>query len=119
MNKLPKSRILIEDKKISRLAYDYCIIRGVSGKELAKYLGLSVQQIQKYLKCTNRISAGNLEKIVNRLQIPVEQIFKNTISITCPDFKLQTELVEQFSKIKDESIKKVIINLVKNIVLSE
>ena len=50
MNKRPIRRILTEDKKISRLAYDYCIIRGVSGKELAKYLGLSVQQIQKYLK---------------------------------------------------------------------
>ncbi len=119
MNKRPIRRILTEDKKISRLAYDYCIIRGVSGKELAKYLGLSVQQIQKYLKGTNRISAGTLEKIVNKLQIPVEQIFKNTISTACPNFKLQTVLIEQFSKIKDESVKRAIINLVRNIAMSE
>ena len=119
MNKLPRSRVLTEDKKISRLASNYCIIRGVSNKELAEYLGLSVQQIQKYLKGTNRISAGTLEKIVNRLQIPVEQIFKNTISTACPNFKLQTVLIEQFSKIKDESVKRAIINLVRNIAMSE
>ncbi len=78
MNKLQRSRrFLTEDKKISKLISDYILIREVSVKELAEYLGLSIQQIHKYLKGTNRISAGTLAKIVKRLHIPAEQIFKN------------------------------------------
>ncbi len=123
MEKKIISRVIEGDKKISKLVYDYSIIRGVSSSELARYLGLSVQQIQKYLNGTNRISAGVLEKIVYKLQIPVDEIFKKNNKLLKHDdhteFRTAVFLSEFFSKIQDKSVRKAIIQLVQAIVLSK
>ena len=50
---------------------------GMSQRELAESLGLSYQQIQKYESGTNRISAGRLVTIAQRLEITVESLFEN------------------------------------------
>ncbi|WP_330169157.1 helix-turn-helix transcriptional regulator [Bartonella grahamii] len=47
------------------------IAMGVSQKELGSYLGVSFQQIPKYEKGFNRVSAGCLLKIANILDVPV------------------------------------------------
>ncbi|WP_375650843.1 helix-turn-helix domain-containing protein [Bartonella sp. OT172YNZD] len=44
---------------------------GLSQKALGNYLGVSFQQIQKYEKGLNRVSAGCLLKIANILDVPV------------------------------------------------
>jgi transcriptional regulator with XRE-family HTH domain len=43
----------------------------LSQQELAQGLGVSFQQIQKYEKGANRISAGRLLAICNLLQVPI------------------------------------------------
>jgi len=40
-------------------------------QELAQGLGISFQQIQKYERGTNRVSAGRLPAICNLLQVPI------------------------------------------------
>ncbi len=52
-------------------------MRGVTYRELAEHLDVSIQQLQKYESGSNRISTETLQKIVNKLQIPIEQIFKD------------------------------------------
>ncbi len=47
------------------------IAMGLSQKELGNYLGVSFQQIQKYEKGFNRVSAGCLLKIAQKLQVPI------------------------------------------------
>ncbi|WP_375607029.1 MULTISPECIES: helix-turn-helix domain-containing protein [unclassified Bartonella] len=47
------------------------ISMGLSQKELGSYLGVSFQQIQKYEKGFNRVSAGRLQEIANILKVPI------------------------------------------------
>ncbi|WP_425277472.1 helix-turn-helix domain-containing protein, partial [Bartonella queenslandensis] len=47
------------------------ISMGLSQKELGSHLGVSFQQIQKYEKGLNRVSAGRLQEIANRLEVPI------------------------------------------------
>ncbi len=44
---------------------------GLSQKELGSHLGVSFQQIQKYEKGFNRVSAGCLLKIAQKLDVPM------------------------------------------------
>ncbi|SSZ39375.1 Helix-turn-helix [Bartonella grahamii] len=44
---------------------------GLSQKELGSHLGVSFQQIQKYEKGLNRVSAGRLQEIANILEVPI------------------------------------------------
>ncbi|WP_212112943.1 helix-turn-helix domain-containing protein [Bartonella queenslandensis] len=53
------------------------ISMGLSQKELGNHLGVSFQQIQKYEKGLNRVSAGRLQEIANRLQVPITFFYAN------------------------------------------
>lgn len=48
---------------------------GLSQQELGKLLSISFQQIQKYEKSINRISAGRLYEISKVLNIPITYFF--------------------------------------------
>ena len=45
--------------------------RGLSQSGLAEGIGLTFQQVQKYEKGANRVSAGRLQQISNILNVPV------------------------------------------------
>ena len=45
--------------------------RGLSQAELGELLGVSFQQVQKYEKGVNRVSAGRLHRVAEALQVPV------------------------------------------------
>jgi len=45
--------------------------RGLSQAELGEVLGVSFQQIQKYEKGVNRVSAGRLHRVAEALGVPV------------------------------------------------
>ncbi|WP_375615991.1 MULTISPECIES: helix-turn-helix domain-containing protein [unclassified Bartonella] len=47
------------------------ISMGLSQKKLGSQLGVSFQQIQKYEKGFNRVSAGRLQEIANILKVPI------------------------------------------------
>ena len=49
---------------------------GVSQERLAESVGLTFQQIQKYEKGTNRISASRLYQLCNVLEVPVSYFFE-------------------------------------------
>jgi transcriptional regulator with XRE-family HTH domain len=51
---------------------------GMSQSTLADGLGLTFQQVQKYEKGTNRMSASRLQHISQLLQIPVPFFFEGT-----------------------------------------
>ena len=48
---------------------------GMSQEKLGEALGITFQQIQKYEKGTNRISAGRLQRIAAILEVPVSVFF--------------------------------------------
>jgi transcriptional regulator with XRE-family HTH domain len=51
------------------------LIVGMSQGDLARKLGVSFQQIQKYEKGTNRVGAGRLPQIAKIFNIPISALF--------------------------------------------
>ncbi len=51
------------------------MLAGVSQEKLGEALGLTFQQVQKYEKGTNRISASRLQQIAKMLDVPVAFFF--------------------------------------------
>lgn len=51
-------------------------ILGFSQRMLADYLGVTFQQVQKYERGTNRISASKLMRMAVFLEVPVEYFFE-------------------------------------------
>lgn len=50
-------------------------LMGYSQEKLAEFLGITFQQIQKYEKGTNRVSAGRLYELSKILEVPVSYFF--------------------------------------------
>jgi transcriptional regulator with XRE-family HTH domain len=66
-----KRRAGSEDIEIGRKIRALRLQRGLSQTSLAEGIGLTFQQVQKYEKGANRVSAGRLQKIADMLDIPV------------------------------------------------
>ncbi len=102
----------------------------VSQEKLGEALGVSFQQIQKYEKGTNRIGAGRLRDIANELKVPISY-FYDDLPGEQPAFgfaeggvsyvsELLTssdgvELTRAFLRVKDPSVRRRIVELVKSI----
>jgi transcriptional regulator with XRE-family HTH domain len=104
----------------------------VSQEKLAEQLGLTFQQIQKYEKGANRVSASKLYDIARALQASIEYFFRGlddpsgrmdgvTENDTRPfvhDFVTTAEgqeLVSEFAKIQDQQVRKQMLDLIKSL----
>src|SRR5438132_12873794 len=105
---------------------------GMSQEKLGEELGLTFQQVQKYEKGTNRISASRLQHISHILQVPVAFLFegaphqpgqaKGLDEAPSPayvsDFLATSDglaLTKAFMRIKDRKLRRHIVDLVKEI----
>ena len=68
---LRKRRAGAEDMEIGRKIRALRLERGLSQSGLADGIGLTFQQVQKYEKGTNRVSAGRLHRIAELLNVPI------------------------------------------------
>ena len=66
-----KRRAGAEDIEIGRKIRALRLERGLSQSGLAEGIGLTFQQVQKYEKGTNRVSAGRLQRIAEILGAPI------------------------------------------------
>ncbi|PIT69912.1 helix-turn-helix domain-containing protein [Bartonella tribocorum] len=70
-------------------------IKGVSQKQLGNHLGITFQQIQKYEKGLNRVSARYLQEITERLDVPISFFFadsaKKEESLYCYNDKISSK----------------------------
>jgi len=104
---------------------------GMSQEKLGEALGLTFQQVQKYEKGTNRISASRLQQISETLSIPLAYFFKGapvsdgavaggfaenaTEDNYASDFVMTAEglsLNRAFARITDPKVRKKIVDLV-------
>ena len=107
----------------------------MSQERLADQLGLTFQQVQKYEKGTNRISASRLQEISHILEVPVPFFFEGAPqsfggarkSGDGPSLAYITDflgnadghaLVRAFIKIKNTSLRRSVVRLVEAIVAS-
>jgi transcriptional regulator with XRE-family HTH domain len=78
---------------------------GVSQEKLAAQLGITFQQVQKYEKGTNRVSASKLVAISTALQCNVADLFAGTggetiASMPLPPYSIQaTRMATNFDKL--------------------
>lgn len=97
----------------------------MSQTELGQTIGLSFQQVQKYEKGSNRISASRLEKIAGALQVPVSFFFEDLPdnredinTAPSPDFLAVMSaaeglaLIKALMRIKNRKIQRCIAELV-------
>ncbi len=107
------------------------IMLGLSQHDLGEAVNVSIQQIQKYEKATNRISSGKLYAFAKLLLVPVEFFFSDVEKHVDPrnikddkEFfdtndsiaeKELLSLVRSYSEIKDIGVRKKIIDLLKSL----
>jgi transcriptional regulator with XRE-family HTH domain len=106
----------------------------MSQTKLGDALGLTFQQVQKYEKGTNRISASRLHQSAHILQVPVTFFFEGVPSVPAapqvkgttptPDYVsdfLATSaglaLIKAFTRIKDAKLRRRIVDLVEDIAI--
>ena len=101
----------------------------MSQTELGDALDITFQQVQKYEKGTNRISAGRLQQVCHTLQVPVPFFFEGAPTGNAlpgrpsPDpltdlmaTRDGLALVTAFMRIADVQVRLRIVNLVEEIV---
>ncbi len=82
------------------------ISMSLSQKELGSYLGVSFQQIQKYEKGFNRVSAGCLLKIAQKLDVPISFFYadiatKENLSTHTAHYDQETYSEKEHSLLKN------------------
>ena len=112
------------------------IMLGMSQEKLGEALGLTFQQVQKYEKGTNRVSASRIQQIAEILQVPVSFLFEGGPSGTAKpdggseatspsyvsDFLATSEglaLTRAFTRIGDSKLRRSIVELVEQIAAHE
>ncbi len=107
---------------------------GMSQERLGKELGLTFQQIQKYEKGTNRISASKLYRIAQILGVPVQYFFEDLpASVANESVEGMAEARDQnmimdflgsaeglqlnrhFAAIKDAEVRRAVVDLVRSL----
>src|SRR5580704_10142441 len=63
------------DIQIGKSIRAHRLITGMSQSDLARKLGVSFQQIQKYEKGMNRVGAGRLPQIAKIFDVPIGTLF--------------------------------------------
>jgi transcriptional regulator with XRE-family HTH domain len=64
------------DLHVGKRLHDLRRFKGISQTDLAKKLSLTFQQIQKYEKGHNRLSASRLYEAAEFMQVPVDYFFR-------------------------------------------
>lgn len=106
------------------------VLLGMSQEKLAERLGLTFQQVQKYEKGTNRISASRLQQIAQILEVPISYFYdelpgdlsNDNFDAPAPDFVVNflsnaesLQLMKAFVRIHDGKVRRKVVELVKAI----
>ncbi len=71
------------------------VLLGLSQEKLAEGLGITFQQVQKYERGSNRISASRLYNMARLLDVPITYFFEGMDSEKTPGFKEAFTLSQQ------------------------
>jgi transcriptional regulator with XRE-family HTH domain len=121
------------DKHVGSRARMRRLMLNMSQTQIAEALGLTFQQVQKYEKGTNRISASRLQQLCRILQVPIAFFFEGApraLGLPEPteadaespsyvsDFLATTDgltLVKAFTRIRDAKLRRAIVALVQEV----
>jgi len=90
--------------------------------ELGKAIGVTFQQLQKYEKGSNRVSAGTLQKLAVTMEVPITYFFEGVSSEKIQSDNLEwTEflatsdglaLIRAFKRIDSKDLRRAVVHLV-------
>jgi transcriptional regulator with XRE-family HTH domain len=116
------------DAEVAKRVRALRLQRGLSQTELSDALGVTFQQVQKYERGANRISAGRLFRIAKVLDVPVAFFFADVdgrgneaqAHSAAVDFDfLQTSgamrLIRAYSRIEDRGIRLTLMRLAESL----
>lgn len=97
------------------------LLAGLSQDAFAKKLNITFQQVQKYEKGTNRISASRLYKMATILNVPIDYFFEDLGQATLPEAMRREglELVRAFNKVEEPRTRKQILSLLSSLARSQ
>jgi transcriptional regulator with XRE-family HTH domain len=100
----------------------------LSQEELGGELGITFQQVQKYEKGANRVSAGRLRRIGDILQVPItffydsgaparsgQTRFEPTRLFDVLENRDSLQLVTAFNRISDRNFRRALVRVVENV----
>jgi transcriptional regulator with XRE-family HTH domain len=106
----------------------------MSQEKLAAKLGVTFQQVQKYEKGTNRVSASRLQEMCHVLQVPVQFFFEGLPEVKttarnrdeasdafASEFLASSDgitVAKAFNQIKNRALRRLIVQLLKEIAAS-
>lgn len=67
------------DKKIGEKLLEFRNFCELTQEDVGKHLGVSFQQIQKYEKASNRISAASLKRVADLFEVPVSAFYEQEL----------------------------------------
>lgn len=73
---MTKARATEDDKRLGERLRELRQACGLSQSEIGDAMGVSFQQVQKIERGVNRISAVNLYKVANVLDVPIGYFFE-------------------------------------------
>lgn len=119
----PKRRADTRDTDIGKRVREQRLAKGMSQMQLAKHLGVTFQQIQKYENGMNRIGSGRLQRIAEALNVPVAHFFKSdgssAVSAPSPAEDLAIEgaerLLHAFRRIADNESRRALLQIAKSL----
>src|SRR5215470_539639 len=119
---MPRDRIDPTDKYVGNRVRMCRVTRSLSQKRVGELLGLTFQQVQKYERGINRISASRLQHLAKILQAPIEFFFEGTpqfegmtTASDVSEFTATSEglsLIKAFTAIQKPRLRRRIVDLV-------
>jgi transcriptional regulator with XRE-family HTH domain len=111
------------DREIGRRVKVRRLDLGISQTTVAEALGLTFQQVQKYEKGTNRISAARLKRLAEILDVSISYFYDDKLSgskkkqttFALLDTAYSLRLMRAFTRIKDRRIQLRTVELVEGI----
>jgi transcriptional regulator with XRE-family HTH domain len=104
------------------------MVRGFSQTELGRAVGVTFQQVQKYEKAVNRVSASRLQRIANVLKVAPDFFFDGASAKAVNSGSKEVTVIDQFissrdgvalshafTRIRDAKIRRSIVLLVEQI----
>ena len=125
---MPKKHVNPIDRHVGMRIRMQRMVRGLSQTELGKAVGVTFQQMQKYEKGANRVSASRLQQIANVLKVAPDFFFDGASAKAVTNVTKEITLIEEFissrdgvalskafTKISDQKMRRSIVSLVEQI----
>jgi transcriptional regulator with XRE-family HTH domain len=126
--RLPPRRVEAWDVEVGRRIRARRLECWLTQQELAQGLGISFQQVQKYEKGANRVSAGRLLGICNLLQVPITFFYDSAAPPNSGETRVKPtrlfdllenrdtlQLAEAFDRLPDRNVRRAMVQLMEKL----